>query len=212
MGLKGRITAILIVGTLNVLYMFHYYLRDGFIAQIEFIGFPIMLGLAWWCGKQYDVVKFYSEMDSLTKLYNRRYMNRYISKIERNGGEFAILLLDVNDFKIINDRYGHKAGDHFLKTIANQLLESAGRKEKVARWGGDEFIILFPDLLNRRDLDKRMEVIHQRLRDVSPKGLEIGVSIGTAIYPTEGKNFDEILKAADQKMYKVKAQKNRIMS
>jgi len=61
-------------------------------------------------------------------------------------------------------------------------------------------------------LDKRMEVIHQRLRDVSPKGLEIGVSIGTATYPTEGKTFDEILKVADQKMYKVKAQKNRIMS
>jgi diguanylate cyclase (GGDEF)-like protein len=205
-------TAILIVGTLNVLYMFHYYLRDGFIAEIEFIGFPIMIALAWWCGKQYDVVKYYSEMDTLTKLYNRRYMNQYISKIEKNDGEFAILLLDVNDFKIINDRYGHKAGDHFLKLIASQLLEAAGRKEKVARWGGDEFIILFPDPPKRRDLEKRMEEIHQRLIDISPKGLEIGVSIGTAIYPTEGKNFDEILKAADQKMYKVKAQKNRIMS
>jgi diguanylate cyclase (GGDEF)-like protein len=211
-GLKGRMTAILIVSILNLLYMAHYYLRDGYIAQLEFIGFPIMVGLAWWCGKQYDVVKFYSEMDSLTKLYNRRYMNRCISKIEKKGGEFAILLLDVNDFKIINDRYGHKAGDHFLKMIARQLLETAGRKEKVARWGGDEFIILFPYSLKRRDLEKGMEEIHQRLKEVSPRGQEIGVSIGTAFYPTEGKTFDEILKAADQKMYKVKAQKNRIMS
>jgi diguanylate cyclase (GGDEF)-like protein len=211
-GLKGRMTAILIVSTLNLLYMAHYYLRDGFIAQVEFIGFPIMVALAWWCGKQYDVVKYYSEMDTLTKLYNRRYMDRFISKIEKNGGKFAILLLDVNDFKIINDLYGHKAGDHFLKMIAAKLLETAGRKEKVARWGGDEFIILFPDLPNRRDLEKRMEEIHQRLKNVSPDGLEIGVSIGTAIYPSEGKTFDELLKAADQKMYRVKAQKNRIMS
>jgi diguanylate cyclase (GGDEF)-like protein len=211
MGLKGRITATLIVCIIDLIYMTHYYLRDGFISQIEFIGFPILIGLAWWCGKQYDIVKYYSEKDTLTNLYNRRYIDTFISKIQKNGGEFTILLLDVNDFKMINDLYGHKAGDHYLKIIASQLQETAGKREKVARWGGDEFIIIFPFSPNVKDLVKRMEEIHQRLRQVSPSEWEIGVSIGTAIYPIEGKTFDEILKAADQNMYKVKAQKNRIM-
>jgi diguanylate cyclase (GGDEF)-like protein len=212
MGFKGRITATLIVSIVNLMYIAHYYLRDGFVAPVEFIGFPILIGLAWWCGKQYDVVKYYSEKDNLTTLYNRRYIEHFISKLEKNREEFAILLLDVNDFKIINDLYGHKAGDHYIKTIAGQLEKTVGKKGKVARWGGDEFIILYPDSPKRRDLEKRMEEIHQRLKEVSPKGLEIGVSIGTATYPSQGKNFDELLKTADQRMYKAKAQKNRIMS
>ncbi|WP_404328349.1 GGDEF domain-containing protein [Mesobacillus maritimus] len=211
MGLKGRITTTLLVSTLNLLYITHYYLRDGFVAQIEFIGLPVMIMLAWWFGKQYDVVKYYSEKDTLTKLYNRRYIDTFISKLERNGGEFAIVLLDLNDFKIINDIYGHKAGDHYLKSIASQLENTAGKKEIVARWGGDEFIIIFPYTPKKRELGKRIEEIRQRLKNVSPNGLEIGVSIGTAIYPSEGKTFDELLKAADQNMYKDKAQKNKII-
>lgn len=211
MGLKGRITTTLLVSTLNLLYITHYYLRDGYVAQIEFIGLPVMIMLAWWFGRQYDVVKYNSEKDTLTKLYNRRYIDTFISKLEKNGGEFTIVLLDVNDFKIINDVYGHKAGDHYLKTIASQLEDTAGKKEIVARWGGDEFIIIFPFKPKKRELGKRIEEIRQRLKNISPTGLEIGVSIGTAMYPSEGKTFDEILKAADQNMYKDKAHKNKII-
>ncbi|MGM0904753.1 MAG: diguanylate cyclase [Bacillota bacterium] len=123
----------------------------------------------------------------------------------------TIVLLDLNDFKIINDIYGHKAGDHYLKSIASQLEDTAGKKEIVARWGGDEFIIIFPYTPKKRELGKRIEEIRQRLKNVSPNGLEIGVSIGTAIYPSEGETFDELLKAADQNMYKDKAQKNKII-
>lgn len=170
-----------------------------------------MLTLAWWFGKQYDKAKFYSDKDFLTGIYNRRYVETIFPKIEamteQNNQMLAVLILDVNDFKIVNDVFGHKVGDDYLNALTNQLKRSVRKTDIVARWGGDEFLIISPDIQKREYLDDLMERIHQNLNDLSTKDIEISVSIGAAIFPEEGRTFTDLLKFADKNMYQIKSNK-----
>ncbi|WP_423799920.1 diguanylate cyclase [Neobacillus sp. SAB-20_R2A] len=206
MAIKGRVVTFLMVLIINSLYMSYYFYRDGYISWFEIIGLPIMLTFAWWFGKQYDIAIYYSEKDILTTLYNRRFVEKYISS--QKDQNFALLLLDVNDFKVINDVYGHKAGDQYLMTIAAQLKKSVKEKDILARWGGDEFLIITLGTKKKENLAEMIDKIHQNLKDVSPVELEISVSIGAALYPSEGKTFDDLLKLADMNMYSMKALKH----
>ncbi|MEH7076990.1 diguanylate cyclase [Neobacillus drentensis] len=209
--MKGRIGASSIVLIIKLLYIIHYYLRDGYLSWMEYLGLPIILLVAWWCGKQYDIAKFYSEKDTLTGIYNRRFVEAFVSRMftKQNHKNFTILLLDVNDFKMINDLFGHKVGDQYLKAIAHQLEKSIRDKDLVARWGGDEFLIISQGVKRKECLAEMMEEIHKNLISVSPNELEISVSIGAAFYPNEGKSFDDLLKLADKNMYSIKSLKKQ---
>ena len=208
---KGRIITFLLVLIINLLYTSYYFFRDGYIDWIEYIGYPILLPLAWWFGKQYDKAKYYSEKDPLTGIYNRRYIESAFatvkSRLEQNGQSGAVLLLDVNDFKLVNDLLGHKIGDEYLLLITNQLKKSVRKTDIVARWGGDEFLILSPDIQKKEDLDQMLERIHQNLKQLSFHEVKISVSIGSALYPKHGKCLDDLLKVADKNMYHLKSQK-----
>jgi diguanylate cyclase (GGDEF)-like protein len=208
---KGRIITFLLVLIINLLYTSYYFIRDGFIDSIEYIGYPILLPLAWWFGKQYDKAKYFSEKDPLTGIYNRRYVESAFatvkSRLEQNGQSGAVLLLDVNDFKLVNDLLGHKIGDEYLLLITNQLKKSVRKTDIVARWGGDEFLILSPDVQKKEDLDQMLERIHQNLKKLSFHDVKISVSIGSALYPIHGKCLDDLLKVADKNMYHLKSQK-----
>jgi diguanylate cyclase (GGDEF)-like protein len=183
-------------------------MRDGYVSWIEFIGYVVLLPLAWWFGKQYDKVQFFSEKDPLTGIYNRRYIENIFPKLkDSKENQFAVLLIDVNDFKIINDLLGHKAGDEYLKNITNQLEKSVGKTDIVARWGGDEFIILAKSGQSKEIVGRMIEEVHCNLKSISTGDIEIGVSIGAALYPSEGNSLDELLKVADKKMYHRKSQK-----
>jgi diguanylate cyclase (GGDEF)-like protein len=205
---KGRIVTFFIVLLINSIYITYYYIRDGFISWMEYIGLPILLTLAWWFGKQYDKAKFYSEKDTLTGIYNRRFIEDFFPKIkaiaERNDQKFAVLLVDVNNFKTINDNLGHKEGDELLKVLSNQLEKSIRNTDIVARWGGDEFIILSPDSKKKEEVEEIVGRIHNNLKVISTTDLEISVSVGTAIYPSEGTTLDDLLRVADKKMYNMK--------
>lgn len=203
---------IFIVLLVNLLYTTFYYMRDGYVSWIEFIGYVVLLPLAWWFGKQYDKVQFFSEKDPLTGIYNRRYIENNFPKLkDSQENQFAVLLIDVNDFKIINDLLGHKAGDEYLKNITAQLEKSVGKKDILGRWGGDEFIILSKSSQSKEMVGRIMDEVHANLKKISAGDLEIGVSIGAALYPNEGKTLDDLLRVADKKMYHRKSQKKECL-
>lgn len=211
MNYKGRIVTSLLVFVINLIDIMFSFFMEGNIRWIGYIEVPIMLPVAWWLGKQYDKAKFYSENDPLTGIYNRRYVESAFAGIktraEQKGQSFALLLLDVNDFKLVNDHFGHKTGDEYLIHITNQLKKSVRKSDIVARWGGDEFLILSPDIHKKEDLDNILARIDQNLQQLSFNNINISVSIGSAHYPSDGKCFDDLIKVADKNMYQFKSQK-----
>jgi diguanylate cyclase (GGDEF)-like protein len=183
--------------------------------NFPFVGIFILL-IFWWLGKQYDTVKFLSEKDVLTKLYNRRYVIHTFPKLSFLVGKKAeilsLFLIDLDNFKMINDTYGHETGDKVLQHLSNLLLIITSKSDIVARWAGDEFLIIstFTD-------EKRKDIMIKRINKELKKSSEelkinISVSIGTSEYPNDAKTLDVLLNMADQNMYKLKSQKNHFPS
>lgn len=149
-------------------------------------------------------------MDFLTKVYNRTYLYEYaipsIIKNKKTDEIIAVLLIDLNDFKMINDVYGHKAGDEALKVTAKRLTAICSKSGTVVRLGGDEFLVL----LKLKALDS-LENITNSIRSVTSKKfpfegkeLNISVSIGSSLYPVDSNNIEDSIHIADNKMYKEK--------
>lgn len=156
--------------------------------------------------------------DELTGLSNRTGLmeaaKEYIAEYEKKGRDFAILFLDIDQFKSINDTYGHDFGDKYLQTIALELLKIAGNSSVVARYGGDEFIILrqIPELNSSSLLNNSIlsMIEHIRLKQseahlINNHFLRSGISIGWASY-SEATNIQEAIKLADSRMYEEKAE------
>ncbi len=165
-------------------------------------------------------LEFYVTRDSLTQLYNQRvfweFLEYEITRAQRYNYKFALLILDLDNFKMINDLYGHLFGDRFLVEVA-RLLENLKRKGDIlARYGGDEFALILPlcDLTQAVSVAKRINESIDNFRLKAPDGKEIGstVSIGITIFPDHGKNKNELFSLADTLMYRAKKEgKNRIL-
>lgn len=150
--------------------------------------------------------------DLLTGLPNRfLFIDRFEQAVQqhiRNGNSFALLLLDLDHFKEINDRHGHEVGDEVLIEAARRMTHEIRACDTVARHGGDEFVILLANTLNLQDA----QAVGEKLRAAiaapvatSAGHLTLTCSIGVALYPTQGQTLDAIRKAADQAMYRAKA-------
>ncbi|MGD8191876.1 GGDEF domain-containing protein [Brevibacillus ginsengisoli] len=208
---KGRICGSIGMFIIHLIYLIYYYCRDGTLEPFDLYTYPLLIFCGYWIGKQYDKVKFYSEKDELTGLYNRRFVVRIFEKIsllsERANSRLFVLIIDCNNFKYINDCYGHLNGDLILTKIAETLLKSTRKSDITARWGGDEFLIIgyykdeegLQTLLNR--LDNQLENLSKQV------SIDVSVSIGSALYPDDSKNLDELIKSADRNMYKYKEQR-----
>ncbi len=126
----------------------------------------------------------------------------------RNRRKFAVLMLDLNKFKAINDTYGHAAGDKVLITVAQRLVSIVRESDTVARLGGDEFVLIIESINERAQLEalghKLVDVISQNLVLDSGDTVAVGTSVGYAWYPRDGDNLREILDVADQAMYTCK--------
>ena len=145
--------------------------------------------------------------DPLTDLFNRRCMDRMLvmetSRAERADSEFTVLMLDVNEFKSVNTKFGHLEGDRFLSEISEVLKKSFRKSDTVFRYAGDEFLILMPDTR----LDQAPVAVERMLREVERWNIghpdmryRMSLSYGMASY-TKGAKMREVLLVADQRMF-----------
>lgn len=206
----GRIITSLISLIVGIPYVFYNYktIQSSIRTFIDTSVLIVTTLILWWLGKQYDRAKFYSEKDYLTGLYNRRFIEeifpKLISSVNKKSEQLSISILDCNDFKQINDTYGHKSGDIILKNISTILINSSKESDIIARWGGDEFLIISP-YSDQEVTEVMIKRIEKGLRELSQKtGKKISVSAGTAIYPIDNKEMDGLIKIADKNMYKLK--------
>ncbi|QTN27630.1 GGDEF domain-containing protein [Rhodoferax sp. AJA081-3] len=151
-------------------------------------------------------------LDPLTGLANRLLlMDRFevaMRHAKRSRKKFAVLMLDLNKFKAINDTYGHAAGDRVLVTVAQRLVSIVRESDTVARLGGDEFVLIVESINERAQLEalgqKLMDVVAQSLVLDSGETVAVGASVGYAWYPRDGDNLQDVLEVADQAMYTCK--------
>ncbi|WP_378953307.1 EAL domain-containing protein [Pelosinus sp. sgz500959] len=158
-----------------------------------------------------ELVRHLAYHDSLTGLANRLYFREKITQAidyaSQHKENFTIMFLDLNDFKRINDTFGHSAGDEFLKVIANRLKTCLPENYTIARMGGDEFTVIIPAIGNVSLLSAIAEKIIDAIKEPWSFGVHdfyIGISIGMAVYPRDGDDIDALLKCADIAMYTAK--------
>lgn len=155
-------------------------------------------------------LKHKAERDSLTGLYNRVTAESFITQLlkEYEGSRSAFLMLDLDDFKNINDVHGHYAGDFVLRSIADVLKNSFRSDDIVARMGGDEFCVFIKRIPSEKFLIRKAEEIAEGFEHIAYKGIEkntISMSIGIAICPEHGNTFKQLYKKADAALYQAKA-------
>ncbi len=151
--------------------------------------------------------------DALTKLPNRRWLSAFlpaaIRRAERRHGQLALLFIDLDNFKEINDTLGHQAGDELLLQVATRLHETVRASDHVVRLGGDEFTVVLEHADMREDVGKVASAIVNRLSDPYPIGMpgehQVSASVGISLYPGDGVEADTLLKHADVAMYAAKA-------
>jgi diguanylate cyclase (GGDEF)-like protein len=149
--------------------------------------------------------------DSLTDLPNRTLfrekMGEGLNQVAIAGGAMAVLCFDLDNFKTVNDRLGHAAGDRLLRWVAARLKENVGEHDTVARLGGDEFAVLQrgPQPQSAERLARRLVEIIGHPPPLESQSIHVGVSVGIAIAPDHGLDADELMKCADLALYQAKA-------
>ncbi len=156
-------------------------------------------------------IRHLAKHDMLTGLPNRSQLldnlNQGKARVDRYGGKLSVLFLDLDGFKPVNDIYGHEAGDYVLIEIAHRLKNMMRPTDTVARFGGDEFIILMTDVQDRDCIVPKLQAIisacAKSMQWLYHK-LELSVSLGVAMYPDDGDDATSLIKSADSAMYRAK--------
>ncbi|MGM0645122.1 MAG: diguanylate cyclase domain-containing protein, partial [Thermodesulfobacteriota bacterium] len=154
--------------------------------------------------------------DTLTGLPNRTLfferLHQLHSQAMRYQRRYGIVFLDLDDFKPVNDTYGHKVGDALLQHVAQRLQANLRQADTVARLGGDEFAVLLSDIYDRQAAQQVADKLAAALGepfDLEQAQVHIGVSAGAAIYPEDSDTAEAVLNRADQFMYQKKTASNR---
>ncbi|AMO37981.1 hypothetical protein AC731_014180 [Thauera humireducens] len=160
-----------------------------------------------------DSIRHLAHHDPLTGLPNRVLLQdrleRALASAQRNGTSLAMLFIDLDGFKPVNDRYGHDTGDALLQAVAKRLRGTLRHSDTAARIGGDEFVVLLPVLAETQDAG----LIAAKLRtaiaspfEIDGHRITISASIGLALYPRDGDTASELMRTADGAMYADKRQ------
>ena len=155
---------------------------------------------------QMDGYRAMAKLDPLTGLFNKTATECKIARklSENNNETHALVLIDIDSFKAVNDTYGHSKGDEVLKEFSDELKRKVRKTDILGRWGGDEFVLLLCNIGNADNL-------HAKLKEMlAEMNLNFGItqSIGAAIYPGHAQSFKELFIKADTSLYKAKNQKN----
>ncbi|MEO5335807.1 MAG: diguanylate cyclase [Magnetospirillum sp. WYHS-4] len=162
--------------------------------------------------REYEAqIKKMAHHDTLTGLPNRNLYNDRLAgclaRSYRSQAMFALMFIDLDKFKPINDTYGHDAGDFVLKGVAHRLRQHLRGSDTIARVGGDEFVVILESIHGKQDAARVAGTLITSLTsslDFNGVSLTVGASIGIALYPDDGKDAESLTKCADEAMYKVK--------
>lgn len=152
----------------------------------------------------YQEIRSLADRDPLTGLYNQRLLYRHLEaecqRAQEHGQLVTFLMVDVDDFKLFNDHYGHQAGDKVLRQIAQIFLTEITESRYIYRYGGEEFCILLPGLGRTQGYQ-----VAQRLHEaINREDCPVTLSIGVAVFPEDGKDMEQVIRLADSAMYKAK--------
>lgn len=158
-----------------------------------------------------EILKEQAIRDPLTGLFNRRFFEnalpKELARAQRNGSPVSFLLIDIDHFKRINDRYGHDAGDLALKRLAEALEPIFRNGDWVIRYGGEEFLAVLPESAledGRRRAEQIRQVIEKLEFPEKDHAYRLTVSVGVAAYPQHGRDYNQIFRAVDQALYHAK--------
>jgi len=160
--------------------------------------------------RQYEEIRRLTFIDGLTAAYNHRFFQEALAKevhrSARAGREFALAMLDIDNFKRINDTFGHPVGDEILKGLVDEMMTNARDTDVVARYGGEEFAIIFADTpaISARDAANRMRELVAKRELIMPaiaRTLRVTMSIGVAVYPHDGITTTDLVARADAALY-----------
>jgi diguanylate cyclase (GGDEF)-like protein len=159
-----------------------------------------------------NTLKEQAYFDYLTGLPNRALLaDRFhlaIERSKRSRDPFAVVMIDLNNFKSINDRHGHAAGDEVLVIMGKRLLDTVRASDTVSRLGGDEFVLVIESIGDRSELarigQKLIDMLSEKVELECGAVVSLGGSLGFALYPADGSTMESMLQVADQAMYDCK--------
>jgi diguanylate cyclase (GGDEF)-like protein/PAS domain S-box-containing protein len=162
-----------------------------------------------------DVLNHRVQHDPLTGAVNRAAMldrlQHALSRARRTKQKIALFFIDMNDFKLVNDCYGHEAGDQLLKNVSRNLLSCLRNSDTVCRYGGDEFIVMIEDVKSKEHLQTVQDTIHAAIGEPifidASVTLRARASIGMALFPDHASDSEGLIKAADMAMYEDKKER-----
>jgi len=159
-----------------------------------------------------EVIRYLAQHDTLTTLPNRNLfydrLNQAMARARRDKGAVAVLFLDLDGFKLVNDTFGHDAGDALLREVSKRTSESVREMDTVARMGGDEFTVILSDMRTRPGIERVAKKIIEALSspfDLDGKICSVSASIGIAIYDGKRETAEQLVKIADEAMYVAKS-------
>lgn len=231
MNYTGRFIMVLMVLIVNILWIV-FRISEGTSYLENIYTLPIWMFLAWWLGLKYDKamlnlfkvekrnvsieqgyladIDYMANHDALTGLPNRYKFNKLLqASLERckeNNQTIAIMFLDLDRFKLINDSMGHEVGDLLIKEVAYRLKQCARKEDNIARAGGDEFIILQENINIEQTKQMAQRIIKSFMNsfEIGSQEFFITPSIGISLYPDDGEDVNTLMKVADKAMYLVK--------
>jgi len=164
----------------------------------------------------YEQLSYRAQYDSLTSLLNRaslyESLDAQIARSARENTSMAVVYLDLDGFKEINDRHGHGTGDEVLQNVSRRILQIVRRTDIAARIGGDEFVVVLPGVGDRREARRVGALIVDAIGEnglIDGKHLSVGASFGISVFPEEGNQADTLLRLADEDMYRAKITRER---